>query len=366
MTGRAVLFSGRSEHGSVNAMVLGLADGLATAGWETAVVDTAAPDLPGRLDAALARPVDLFVAVNGIGLPTAGPSFYDRMRAPVVVWLLDHPIYHPDKIAAPVPDARIAVVSPRHADYVRAAHGATTKVFHLAHGAAPGAGHAWAERDIKLLACGSPLEADPEAFRNNWTRHGPAVAERLNRMVEIHHAVPLRPLDDIARDVLALERPDGAAIHPYFATVDTYLRSRIKVNTLRVLATRWGKDLTICGHGWEALLPEARCRGAVPAAETLSLMGRARVTLNLLPPYYASHERVFQAMAWGSAAASTPSELWNAWFPPDTWLELGETADLGEETAWEAIAAAGHRAFTAGGHDWQGRAKTLLNALTHG
>lgn len=366
MTRRAVLFSGHSEYGSVNAMVEGFAVGLAAQGWTTVVVDTSAADLASRLAAALAPGVDLVVATNGIGLPKERPSFYDRLAAPVVVWMLDHPIYHPDKIAAPVPDLRLAVVSPRHVDFARAVHGPAVPVVHLAHATSADVGLPWAERDIEVLACGSPLTNDPEAFRSGWRQHGAAVEERLNRVVDAHFAAPLRPLEDLCAEALGLERLDGPAIYPYFATVDTYLRSRIKLRALSNLARRLGRGLVVCGKRWDDALPDAHRLGPVPAAETLRLMRRAKVTLNLLPPYYASHEKMFQATARGSMVASTASELWEAWFPSGSWRQIDENADLGDPTAWEGVAAAGHAAFARGGHDWAARVKTLLSALTLG
>ena len=64
--------------------------------------------------------------------------------------------------------------------------------------------------------------------------------------------------------------------------------------------------------GWEATAAECAARGkracflpARTAPETMTLMRRAQLVLNPLPPYYESHERPFQAMA----AGATPDRI---------------------------------------------------------
>ncbi len=69
-----------------------------------------------------------------------------------------------------------------------------------------------------------------------------------------------------------------AGVH--MVTVDTYLRSRVKLELAHL-------PLTICGEGWERhKVPGQRARflPAIAVAEAIAAMRRSRIVLNPLPP----------------------------------------------------------------------------------
>ena len=81
------------------------------------------------------------------------------------------------------------------------------------------------------------------------------------------------------------------------------------------------RNLTLVGPGWEpvaAAAPgpmRATLLGSRPAAEVADLTARARIIVNSCTPYHGSHERLFQAMAAGATALSSPT-AWLVWRPP--------------------------------------------------
>lgn len=371
MTPRVLLHKGRSEYLSLNTMVDGLAAGFGRQGFSPAVLDVGAPDYGERVGPLLREGgIALIASLNGIGLPREAGTFQDAIGAPTFVAYLDHPYYHLDRLAVPLPRLHLGFPSPAHVAFCREDFRPPLSVCHLPHAAEPRSGRPWRERDIPLLYSGAPLAGDPEALRAAWRNHGARAERALNDILDAHRAEPRRPLERVAGAVLG-RRPDQyAAILPFFLAADEYLRSRIKVAALETLAAA-GIRTTVCGPGWEAFAGRHDLRGSLPAPATFALMDRAKLVLNLLPPYYESHERVFQAMAAGAVAATTPAGLWENLFPPDAFLELpyepkalafALAAALADDGGLEAMAARGRTIFAAG-HAWDHRAVAILDFL---
>jgi hypothetical protein len=369
MMPRVVLHKGVSEYLSLNTMVDGLAGAFARRGLAPAVLDLAAPDYPNRIRAVLTEgDLALFLGLNGMGMPREAGTFHDRLEVPFLGLFVDHPAYHPERLAAPIPNLRLAFPSRTNLDFCRRALGVGVPLLHLPHAAEPVVGLPWAERDIPVFYSGSPMAADPESLRGNWRNFGATAREAMEAVVAAHDKVPRRPLESVVAEVLGLPLAAFGRYRPVFLAVDAYLRSRIKVETLKALADA-GIEVAVCGRGWEAVPGRRRLLGSLDAPATFALMGRSRLVLNLLPPYYESHERVFQAMAAGALAATTPSDLWDRLFPNGECLSLpcrpdgiaatvAEILDRPEEMAERA--AAGRAAFLAG-HTWDHRVDAILS-----
>ena len=153
----------------------------------------------------------------------------------------------------------------------------------------------------------------------------------------------------------------------YFAAVDIYLRSRVKLDLVAALLHR---PMLICSAGWAALASKpgrAKFRPTIPATCAVATMRRAKIVLNPLPPYYESHERPLQAMANGAVAANGPSEfLYDAF--PRGFLQLPAMpraaaavieAAFDDDDGLRTIAETGHKACMAA-HLWDHRARQLI------
>ncbi|MHA1597998.1 MAG: glycosyltransferase family protein [Alphaproteobacteria bacterium] len=290
---RIILFKGVSEHNSVNGMVDAIADAFEARGFVCSIVNVAegglAKDMP---DLIAGGDVCLIFSLNGFGLPRQTGSFYDKTDIPVMVFFVDHPAYHRDRILAPVRNLMMSFPSPGHVDFCHRFFGPGLIVDHIPHAAVAGAPLPWGARDIDVFFSGSPLSGD---FR---------IADAA---LAAHDADPLRPLEDILIDTDGVAASDLESLLTTFVQADGFLRNRVKRDFLKACGAL---SLTVCGEGWDDLGgPGCDVRGRVSAQQTLEMMARSKITLNLLPPYYASHERIFQAMANGSVAATTPSDL---------------------------------------------------------
>jgi spore maturation protein CgeB len=111
----------------------------------------------------------------------------------------------------------------------------------------------------------------------------------------------------------------------------------------------------------------ARLLGARTAPEVARLTAQARIVVNSCTPYHGSHERLFQAMAAGAVALTSPT-AWLGRAAPDGVLaqtrpDLGDAAALADRllddpAQAQAIAAAG-RAWFEASHTWVHRAAAI-------
>jgi hypothetical protein len=373
-SGDVLLFKGHSDFASVNEMVRQCAEALAELGFRPTVLDVRDQ---GHIAAALkvvrGGRLAFTLCLSGIGLPDEGfgEGFYAETAAPVVALWLDHPVFLYPRLRLPLARLVSTFPAPHHVAFCQAKVRADRPALHLPHGAAPGPKRPWRERDIAVLFSGSTIHAMPAAARDGWAAaHGAAVAAQLNAISEEHLARPIRPLEDAIVAVVG-ERPIEQ-LYSYYKVVDDYLRSRAKVAFLNAAARL---PITVIGRGWEGLAPKAngglRMLPEMPAPEVAELMGRSRVVLNLLPPYFGAHERPFQAMAAGAAAATLPLSWFDTAVAKDAYLALpyepAAFADalagaLGDDGRLHTVAAAGAAALAAG-HTWRHRMETLLAAL---
>lgn len=372
---RVVLFKGASQYGSVNAMVGELPQAFARRGLRPVVVDMTEDALKRDLEPLLEDgAVALFCCVNGIGLPSDGAGFYALSDAPVFAYFVDHPVYHLDRLRAAVPRLTVSFPTADNVACCRRMIGPVPPACHVAHGAAAVAETPWEDRDIPVLFAGTCHGGPPEDQRRAWRGRGDGEARVLGAIVEAHDVEPETPLELVIAEVTGLDEGDGAALAPVFIAADTYLRDRAKA---RVVAALAGTGAVVCGEHWGFLagsVPGVRFEGARPTTEVKPLMRKAKITFNALPPYYASHERVFQAMAAGSVAASPRSPLWRETFPAGEMIELpygeagvGEVlrAALADDGGLRRMAEAGRRAFAAA-HTWDHRAGAILDAIAGG
>ncbi|HVJ55555.1 MAG TPA: glycosyltransferase [Aliidongia sp.] len=377
---RLILFRGSSLYGSVDRMLDSLAAAFAAQGDEAPIVDATRPDYAQALQQAIgAGPVDGFFGISGIGLdPRAEGNLYNALDKPFLSLYLDPLLLYWNQVATPIRRRLIFTTAPGDIDYWRGTLGLPVPMHHLPHAAAPlppGATPVpWEDRNIEILMTGTAPEP-PERLRAGWTQHGPAVTARLNAMLETHDSDPFAPLPEIiaqvAQPVASLGSPQS--LHPYFQTLDRYLRARMRWRMASALCDR---PLTLVGPGWERLTAaapgfvRARLLGERPAAEVAGLTARAKLVVNSCTPYHGSHERLFQAMAAGAVAVTSATAWLEKTAPPDalvSWRQnepLGERVDalLADAVAAETIAENGRRWFE-GAHCWHHRAAAIRTAL---
>src|SRR5215510_7767490 len=93
---RVILYKGTFSYGAVNVFAEELAAGLAALGREVVLIDLAdKATMEARIEEEIARPFECIVSFAGIGFRPmsvpAGTHMYDRLSAPFVAVLVDHP-----------------------------------------------------------------------------------------------------------------------------------------------------------------------------------------------------------------------------------------------------------------------------------
>ncbi|MGE5506844.1 MAG: hypothetical protein ACM31L_20665 [Actinomycetota bacterium] len=350
-----LLFAGACLYDNINGMVAELAAALGRAGCEPCILDLRDPGHAPALMAHLGGgQVAFAVSVAGFGLDTrVAGNVYEGHGVPLVSVYLDPLLLVWDQVALALPHRVVTSTAPADVAFCRGHLGDGARVAFLPHSAPDIPGRPWGERDIPLLFAAS-LGEDPERQRAGWRGHGAVVERRLNDMLDLLRAEPLRHPVEAVGKVAGVAAP--LALYPYFATLDRYLRADIRRRTVAALG---GQGLTVVGSGWEGVAgPGVRFVGPRPAAEVAAMAGRARVVVNAMPRHHGSHERLFVALSAGAAALSTPSDfLVGADLPvvaaaPEDMAGVLAGAD-------EDLAARGRAAFLAA-HRWDDRARQIM------
>jgi hypothetical protein len=296
-----VVFTGRSDHESVNVFATELGAALRDLDHPVEIIDLNATDHAARLQAATAAGDRVAISVAGMGLDMrANGNIYAGPGLRLVSILLDHPLLYWDQVAVPIPRRLVTVIAPEDAAFVRAALPGTDCQF-LPHGApAMSAALPWDERDIDVLLCaGRPAPA--AEMRQAWAAHGAVTQGRLESALDLVEVGkhPLAAIGEILQ-AAGVAVPSPPALYPFFVTLDRFLRARERE---RAVAELRGRDLVLVGSGWEGGM------GPLPLRQSRAMMERAKLVLNPMPGYHASHERIFTAAAAGAIAVTTDNDF---------------------------------------------------------
>ena len=318
----------------------------------------------------------LFVSLSGQGMHMDSENnVYQKFKIPFFLMLLDPPLHHWDKIDIPVGLDAISTLSDADKKFIDTYSEHKRNVFQLAHAAAPRLPQPWAEKDIELFYCAT-LRASPTVQRTGWLKYGELVEKRLNAILEEHLSSQGISLINAIKYVLSeeVDCTQAMVLHPYYVTLDLYLRDYHRVETLKSINS---VPLILAGGGWRTILREfpgtnVRYLGRIHPNEVEGFYARAKVVLNTINTYHGSHERVFSAMANGSVALTSYSDFYKSAFGIDeiVLFTSGENSVnencrrlFSNDSHLKKIATNGHQKFLEK-HTWSHRAETALNQLS--
>lgn len=364
-----ILPTGDSYVGSVAAQIAGFAAAFRALGHTVLMPDSRAPDYGRQIAAATARGDVAFVLCHsGIGFDqTPGPAnLYRRLGVAVVAVYVDPALLYWDQIALDGIGHLVTLISDDDVAWCRRRLPGRQFLM-LPHAAEPAAAPLpWAARDLDIVLAASASGA-PDDLRAAWQGFGPAVAARLEAMREAQAVQPERHLAELVAEVgreFGLDLSAPLSAHPYVATLDRYLRAALRWQAVEALIDA---PLTVIGDGWDRLAARAgraRFLGRMELGQAQALVGRAKVSLNPTTGYHGSHERVFHAMAAGTAPVTTSGPFWRdlAGYAPPARRQGAFSADLPGDAALREAGERGHAAL-AGRHDYATRARALLSAV---
>ena len=110
----------------------------------------------------------------------------------------------------------------------------------------------WEAKEIKLFYCGT-LRENPVTQRQTWSQYGKHIETRLNAILEEHLASAGETLFESIKRTLAetIDCNNPMIIHPYYVTLDLYLRDHYRVEALKSIKKA---PLNLAGSGWETVL----------------------------------------------------------------------------------------------------------------
>ena len=162
-------------------------------------------------------------------------------------------------------------------------------------------------------------------------------------------------------------------IHPYYVTLDLYLRDHLRVEALKSIEKA---PLNLAGAGWETVLggfknSNVSYLGAIHPNDVRSYYARAKVVLNFINTYHESHDRVFSAIADGSVVLTSTSEFYSKTFSADELILYDHKENNLEEICQKLIfddarlreIAENGRQKLLSEHTWRHRAETTLKEL---
>lgn len=389
---RIALFKGDFRYDAVNAFTDGLADAFRTLGVQPMIVDLRSPrdELGGQLSAVCdADDVIALLGFNTLGstVQVDGQPLYQSLGVPFISYLLDHPLFHADRLTR-LSDQPVLCVDQAH---VRFLEGFGLLQAHLAlHGAASPPDYysapRWAERPGRLLFAGSfePLDA---------------LRQRLAQVVAHDRAAAdagIPPLN-AAFQALADEGPfyndqtlvDEAGLHPLTLDVQQFLgvsahyttllrclilwhRAKLRLSILQQL-DRDGLAADLVGDGWDAAgFAHHRALGAKPFPELLNLIPHYRFVLNVAPLFGDGlHDRATYGALAGcivctdrnpqSAALIDPGGALG--YPPGDVAGVAEAVNRLDKTPEGVAMAALGREIAMFNHTWGARARQIMGIL---
>ena len=381
-----VLLKGSSQYGALELHIDQLAAALAAAGHQAEVLDTSADDFaPRMLDAAARRP-QAFLSLNGIGcgLELNGQPAYDLLDAVFASFYVDNPIYHLDRLTAPMRRKAAFFLDETHVELARAAQWSDgfRQIAFLPPGAIAGpsdqSARAFEDRDIAVLFTGT-FRGEPERPWLDWPE-GPTrtivadVAERMAADAELPVQQALTQALTAFGAELTPQRLTGFL--PVLQGPLRFAEAHHRAAFVRALGEA-GASVTLYGQGWDKLAGRYASfdyRGPGGFAETLSLLPRTRIVLNTNNGFMAGgHERVFTAMSAGAHVFSDHSRYYAEAFEESREISLFRWRDLAQAPARlerlladpDALAAkaAAGQARARREQSWASRVGPLLNAL---
>jgi hypothetical protein len=381
---RVVFLIGRSNYGAFQAFADELAAAFRERGYEPDVFtgpDSTLEEFAARGPSALAFSFNSYGDFRTAG----GRSVSEVFQCPHVVHFLDHPLTHLVRLEATAPDVALLAIDPTHVDAVNAAYPAG-RFSHVAFAPHGGVGAPRLELDAEAFAAARPT---PILFAGSFYRpEGPPpwaklptnvqsiFEEAVERALACEWTPALSALDAaLRRRGLNPEDSNISALRLLASYVHEHVRSHRRFELLKT-AARLGLPLHVYGVGYEKVLyrfKNVTYGGEASFAETIELMGRSRVVLNINANFGAgSHERPLSALLAGAAAATDHSTFYEQNFAYGSelavyrWRSLdADLAAIGElaenpSAAWD-MARAGQARVLAG-HRWAQRVEGILAA----
>lgn len=343
-----------------------------------------------RLRAVLFQPYAFIFSFQALmtNLRIGERSILEYLQAPFICWLVDHPLFHTDRLQeiGGAENVLVMAIDGRHISYIQNFHPYIRNMAHV-----PLAGFEAAHR---------PLEKDIDVFLSGTYRQPAMTMKEIEDFPAAYRTVMLGAVTlMLADELLTVEdafckyfekigfsytADDIVVMHDILGWVDIYVRDYYRDKGIRELIEA-GIYVTVVGKGWDIMeLPEGKEEyliilkdGPMDITETIETTARAKVCLNLMSSYrFGMHERIPTAMLNRAVCVTMHSEYLAEQFEEDkeiVFYPLREDGRLAEKVRYlleneshrEEIA---RRAYEKAkqDHTWECRARDIRDVVENG
>lgn len=343
-----------------------------------------------RLRAVLFQPYAFIFSFQALmtNLRIGERSILEYLQAPFICWLVDHPLFHTDRLQeiGGAENVLVMAIDGRHISYIQNFHPYIRNMAHV-----PLAG---------FEAAQMPAEKDIDVFFSGTYRAPAAVMKEIEAFPAAYRQVMQGAVELMLEDeTLAVEEAfckyfgkigfsytsdDIVVMHDIIGWVDIYVRDYYRDKGIRELIDA-GIYVTVVGKGWDAMeLPEEKKGylivmkdGSMDITETIETTARAKICLNLISSYrFGMHDRIPTAMLNHAVCVTMYSEYLAEQFEEDkeiVFYPLREDGRLAEKVRYllehdshrEEIA---RRAYEKAkqDHTWECRARDIRDVVENG
>lgn len=306
-----------------------------------------------------------------------GGRYLEQLQAPFFDYILDHPLFHYTGLTSGVKNLHAVVLDEAQESYVRTYYPKVATVHTLPLGATEALYQGEKEPDCRILFTGT--YEDPDRVYALVKEAGPALRERMERLIERRVSEPIIPMECALEDLLDEE---GTELQPeQFAlcmnemyAVDAYIRNYFRKIVLDELLD-CGVPVTVMGEGWEKYrhrnAHSLRRERGVPFGLSFERIAKAHILLNAAPIFnHGMHDRIAAGMANHAVVLTDSNPYLERNFKNGRKLcfysltKRGDAAEqakhlLENQALRHAIAAEAYEEFLAH-HTWRRRAEQLL------
>jgi len=371
---RIVFIQGRSQYQSVHAFLDALESGMESNGWKVDRLNLDGKNPDEQLKTIFSDPCQALMGFNGLARINLSKGLLGEILAvPQFDWLVDHPLYHMDRLKLPTTQATIACVDQDHVHFVDQTEAAGSPLF-LPHGGEVSREKGDEDRPIDLLFTGTGV--DPETVKARWTDVDELTLSFVNEAIEAALGSNPIAVHDLLESLIVAKQLSIGFDHQLvlMREIETYLRAHQRLEILKEL-DQSNRPVDIFGDGWKfAEFQNHRVHPAVNYQQNLRLMASSKIVINasLMFPSGA-HERVFSSMANGAVCLTNHTPYLEENFQANesilfyNWLDRSQisetiTALLCEPIKLKSIAENG-RDGTLKNHLWTQRARVIHEVL---
>ena len=389
---RIGLFKGDFRYDAANAFTDALAAAFTAAGVQPIIIDLRLPrDQFGAQLSSLFDVDDLIglLGINTLGssIKTDGQFLCDALSVPFVSWLVDHPLFHAERLTA-LQGQPVLCVDRAHVRFLEGLGVVNTHYAPHAAASPPDYYSAprWMERPGRVLLAGSfdTLDSLRRRFATVIAHDRAAADAGIPALSEAFEA--LADEGPFTSDQAVI---DAAAFHPLTFSVQQFLgisahyttllqclilwhRAKMRLSILRQLDDA-GLAVDLVGDGWEAAgFKHHRPLGGKPFTELHSLFAQYRFVLNAAPLFSEGlHNQVVYGAFAGAVACTDENPQSRALiapggalgYPPGDASGLPAAIDRLDKTPEGAAMASLGREIVMFDHAWGVRVRNILAIL---